>query len=51
MKIGGLKFPYDHERDVSHHGPVCGFLMRTHPFAIWIPAILISMILGLVLPR
>ena len=46
MKIGGLKFPYDHERDVSAHGPFAGFIMRLHPLALWIPALLIGMVAG-----
>jgi len=46
MKIGGLEFPYDHHRDVSAHGRISGFILRTHPVAMWIPAIIVGLIIG-----
>lgn len=49
MKIGGLEFPYDRTRDVSAHGRFAGFMMRCHPLAMWIPAVVIGLIAGYVL--
>lgn len=48
MKIGGLEFPYDHERDVGTLGSIGGFIARLHPLAMWIPACVIGVIVGYV---
>jgi len=44
--IGGIVFPYDRARDVAAHGPLAGLVLRTHPLAMWIPAMLIGAIVG-----
>jgi hypothetical protein len=46
MTIGGLRFPYDHERDTSTHGRVVGVIMRTHPLAMWGIASIVGLIVG-----
>lgn len=46
MIVGGLQFPYDRERDTTGHGPVASFVIRTHPLAMWIPAIIVGVIVG-----
>lgn len=47
MKIGGIEFPYDHNRDVSAHGPFTGFVLRCHPFTLWIPSMLVGLAIAL----
>jgi hypothetical protein len=47
MKIGGLEFPYDHQRDVRVHGRFVGIVLRIHPLALWLPAIVLGLILGI----
>ena len=46
MTIGGLGFPYDHERDTSAHGRVVSIIMRTHPLAMWGIASIVGLIVG-----
>lgn len=46
MMIGGLKFPYDYERDTSSHGVVASIIMRTHPLAMWGSALILGLVLG-----
>jgi hypothetical protein len=51
MKIGGIVFPYDCLRDVRAHNRFVGFVLRTHPLAMWIPAMVIGAIVATFLPH
>jgi hypothetical protein len=46
MMIGKIKFPYDHERDTSTHGPMGSFVLRCHPLTLWAIAAVIGALVG-----
>lgn len=46
MKLFGLDFPRDHIPRPDH-GPYMRFLVSLHPLALWIPAAIIGLLVGL----
>jgi hypothetical protein len=49
MMIWGIEFPYDHNRSISGHGPIAGFILRTHPVAGGLAGGLTGIIIGCII--